>query len=175
MIKECDRVKKFNIILFSLVFLVLFAGCGTKAEESVSQTAQIGNPWSSWSSVAEAEQAVGFSFGFPDVIADNYAVEAFRTMNNELLEAIYRDGDSEIRVRKQKGEGQDISGDYNTYEFCDEQNTNGGIVTSWYNSDNNAVKQIVSYQGYSWSFVASDGWWGENNSEFLHCVWESVA
>ena len=167
-------MKKFIAILFCLVFPVLFAGCGTtKAEEeTVSQTAQIGNPWSTWTSAAEAEQAVGFSFGLPDVIADTYAAEAYRTMNNELLEAIYRDGDSEIRVRKQAGEGQDISGDYNTYEFCDEQNTNGGTVTSWHNSGDNAVKQIVSYQGYSWSFVASDGWWGEENQNFLNCVWD---
>lgn len=169
-------MKRFIKILVCMVFPLLLVGCGTtKAEEeNVSQTTQIGNPWSSWSSAEEAELAVGFSFGLPDVIADTYTADAFRTMNNELLEVVYRDGDSEIRVRKQKGEGQDISGDYNTYEFCDEQNMNGGTVTSWHNSDNNAVKQLVSYQGYSWSLVASDGWWGDANLDFLNCVWESA-
>lgn len=169
-------MKKFITMLLCLVFPILVVGCGTtKTEEKeVSQTTQIGNPWSTWDSAAEAEQAVGFSFGLPDVIADTYAAQAFRTMNNELLEVIYRDGDSEIRVRKQKGEGQDISGDYSQYEFCTEEKENGGVVTSCHNSDNNAVKQLVSYQGYSWSFTASDGWWGDSNRDFLNCVWDSA-
>ena len=168
--------KNAFVILLCCIISAVFVGCGnqTAAQEQVSQTATIGNPWSDWDTIEEAESATGFSFGLPEVIADTYTAENFRTMNGELLEVVYRDGDSEIRVRKQKGEGQDISGDYNTYEFCDEQNVNGGTVTSWHNSDNDAVKQIVSYGGYSWSLVASNGWWGDANGDFLNCVWASA-
>ena len=175
--KDCGHMKKIaSIILLCLMIVGVVAGCGNQTVEQAqtSQTATIGNPWSDWASIEEAEAAVGFSFELPEVIADSYTAVAFRTLNNEMIEIIYRDEDFEICVRKQKGEGQDISGDYNTYEFCDKQNVNGGTVTSWHNSDNDAVKQIVSYGGYSWSLVASDGWWGDANGDFLNCVWESA-
>ena len=103
-----------KLIIFLLAFLilpVLLIGCGKQQPQA--QTTFIGNPWSDWTSMEEAENAAGFSFGLPEVIADGYTAAAFRTMNNQLIEIIYRDGDSEIRVRKQAGEGQDISGDYN--------------------------------------------------------------
>ena len=166
-------MKRIISILLCLILLLLFAGCGKAAdkETELPQSAQLANPWSSWASIAEAEREVGFSFGPPEVIAETYIAEEIRTMNSEMIEVIYRDEDFEVRVRKQSGEGQDISGDYNKYAFCSEQNNHGGTLTSYYNSDNNAVKQIVSYQGYSWSFVAPNGYWGDSNQDFLHYVW----
>ena len=165
-------MKKMIPIVLCLVLAILLAGCGsakTNKEES-SQTTKIGNPWSSWSSIAEAEETVGFSFGLPEVIDDIYVAQEVRTLSSELIEVIYHEGDSEFRIRKQKGEDQDISGDYNNYEFCSEQTQNGSIVTSCHNSNDNAVKQLVSYEGYSWSFVSADGWWGEANQDFLQYV-----
>lgn len=160
-------------ISLCLVLLVLLAGCGkaNNKETELPQSAQLANPWSSWASIAEAELAVGFSLGLPEIIAETYIAEEIRTMNSELIEIVYRDEDLEVRVRKQEGEGQDISGDYNNYEFCSEQHTNGGIITSYHNSNNNAVKQIISFQGYSWSLVAPNGYWGDSNQDFLHYVW----
>ena len=77
------------------------------------------------------------------------------------------DGDFEICIRKQKGEGQDISGDYNKYETCTETSHNGGTITNYHNSNNNAVKQLISYKGYSWSLVAPNGYWGDSNWDFI--------
>jgi hypothetical protein len=55
-------------------------------------------------------------------------------------------------------EGQDISGDYNHYETCTETSTeDGAILTEYSNSSNNAIKLLISYNGYSWSFVAQGG------------------
>ena len=107
-----------------------------------------------------------------DCACDEMAVSEERDTQMDAQERYYTY--MAEQYNKQKGEGQDISGDYNTYEFCDKQNVNGGTVTSWHNSDNDAVKQIVSYGGYSWSLVASDGWWGDANQDFLNCVWESA-
>ena len=120
--------KTISILILCCLVSAVFAGCGSqKAEqEQISQNTMIANPWSSWDSIAEAESATGFSFGLPEVIADKYTVFSVRTMNNELIEVVYRDGDFEICIRKQKGEGQDISGDYNKYETCTETNHNGG-------------------------------------------------
>ena len=157
------------IILFFLTFSVLFPGCGSQNanQAKAAQTTAIANPWSDWDSMKEAEDAVGFSFGLPETIADQYTATAFRTLNNELIEVIYRDGDLEVRVRKQQGEGLDISGDYNQYDTCMETSYNGGTITNYHNSDNNAAKQIISYQGYSWSLVAPSGCWGDSNWDFI--------
>ena len=158
--------KIMAFILSCLIVSAFFSGCGKQK----AQTTTIGNPWSDWNSIKEAESAAGFSFGLPEVVADAYTATAFRTLNNELIEVIYHDGDSEIRVRKQKGEGQDISGDYNTYDTCTEENINGATVTTCHNSDSNVVKQLISYQGYSWSFTASNGFRGDSNADFLNLI-----
>ena len=154
-------------ITLVLCCLILFAGCGK--QESQSQTTFIGNPWSDWESLQEAETAVGFTFGLPESIG-NYTAAAFRTLNNELIEIIYRDGDSEVRVRKQTGEGQDISGDYNQYDTCTEEAMNGGTIVHYHNSHNNAVKQIISYDGYSWSITASEAFPEDANRDFLNLI-----
>lgn len=166
--------KVVSIILLCLIISTIYVGCGKqmKENEQISQTATIGNPWSDWDSIEEAESVIGFSFGLPEVIADSYNAVSVRTMNDKLIEVVYCDKDFEVCVRKQKGEGQDISGDYNKYETCTETNYSGGTITNYHNSDNNAVKQIISYKGYSWSLVAPNGCWGDSNWDFVSKIWE---
>lgn len=164
-------MKKIVGLLVVLVVAVCCAGCGerTVEQEKPSQVVMIGNPWSDWESIEEAEAATGFSIGLPDVIGDGYRAVGFRTMNNELLEVVYRNGDLEVCVRKQKGEGQDISGDYNQYDVCEEQNCNGGSVISYSKSDSDAVRQVISYKGYSWSLVAPNGY-GDSDTDFVRLI-----
>ena len=166
--------KKISIILLCCMISAVFAGCGnqTAAQEQESQTTMIGNPWSDWDSIEEAESAVGFSFELPETVADSYNAVSVRTLNNELIEVVYRDAEFEVCVRKQKGEGQDISGDYNEYETCTETNHNGGTVINCHNAYNDAVKQLISYKGYSWSLVAPNGCWGDSNWDFVSKIWE---
>ena len=166
--------KAISIILLCLIISTISVGCGNQMvmRENVSQTAAIGNPWSDWDSIEEAESVIGFSFGIPEVIADSYDAVSIRTLNNELIEVVYRNEGFEVCVRKQKGEGQDISGDYNEYETCTETHYNGGTITNYHNSNNHAVKQIISYKGYSWSLVAPNGYWGDSNWDFMSKIWE---
>lgn len=151
--------KLVSILLSCLMLAAVFAGCGKQpAEEApTSQNVMIGNPWSDWGSVEEAEQAVGFAFGLPLCLAETYEATVFRTMNKELLEIVYRDGDFEVCVRKQAGEGQDISGDYTQYESSTETQSDGATVCEYRNSGDAAVKVLISAKGYSWSIVASNG------------------
>jgi hypothetical protein len=162
-------------ILLCLSVSACFTGCGNQKveQEKSSQTAAIANPWSKWDSMEEAEAAAGFSFGMPEVISDRYTAAVFRTLNNELIEVIYRHENFEVCVRKQKGEGEDISGDYNKYDTCTEQDFNGGRIINYYNSDDNAAKQVISYKGYSWSLVAPKGYEGDSNSDFLDKILEA--
>ena len=160
-------------MLLAFTLLTFFTGCSSsKHEQDDTQLSYIGNPWSDWTSIEEAENATGFSFGLPEVISGSYTAVAFRTLNSELIEIIYRDGIHEVCVRKQAGEGQDISGDYNEYETCTESNFSGGTMISYHNSDNNASKQLIHYNGYSWSLVAPNGYWGDSNQDFLHIIAE---
>ena len=161
--------KSVCVILLCLIACVVCAGCGDKtADQGLSAT--MGNPWSDWSSIGEAESAVGFSFGLPEVVADSYNAAHISTMNNELIQIVYRDGDFEVCVRKQKGEDQDISGDYTEYDISAESAREGGVIKTYRNFDNNAVRQLISYDGYSWSLVASNGYRGDTNDAFLNLI-----
>ena len=162
------------IIVLCFVATNIFVGCGDQTSESkqISQSVAIANPWTDWTTMEEAEAAVGFTFGLPEVIADNFTASAFRTMSNELLEVIYHYNEFEIRVRKQIGEGQDISGDYNQYDICTEESIAGGTITYYHNSGNNAVKQLISYNGYSWSLVAPNGYGADSDWNFASAISE---
>lgn len=164
--------KVIVIILLCLITFSFLIGCENPkvVHKTKSQTTLIGNPWSDWETLDEAEAATGFSFGLPEVVAGSYQSVAFRTLNRELIEVIYHDEDLEVRVRKQKGEGHDISGDYTDYDTFIEEQFNEGMITTYQNSSNNAVKQIISYQGYSWSLTASNGYSGDSNRDFLNAI-----
>ena len=168
------KKKSIGFLLICLILFAVCVGCGKQMaeQEQTSPMVAIGNPWSDWDSIEEAEAVVGFSFGLPEVIADSYTAVSIRTLNKELIEVVYRDESFEVRVRKQKGEGQDISGDYNKYETCTEENYNGGTITNYRNSTNDAVKQLISYKGYSGSLVAPNGCWGDSNWDFVSKIWE---
>ena len=155
------------VILICLLMSAVLAGCRARMveQEQLSQVVAIGNPWSDWESIEEAEKAVGFSFELPAVIDDKCTAVAFRTMNNELMEIIYRDEDREICVRKQKGEDLDISGDYNQYDLCTEEHVGGATIVRYSNENNDAVRQLISFEGYSWSIVAGDE--GDSDLDFV--------
>lgn len=161
---------KRRIAIF-LLFLILLPGCGKQQE--APQTVAIGNPWSDWATLREAETAVGFLYGLPEEIPEAYAAAAFRTMNGELLEIIYRDGDSEIRVRKQAGEGQDLSGDYTSYDSCTLEDYATGSVARYHLSESNACKLVISSSGYSWSVTAPDGFAGDCEAYLLGQILKS--
>ena len=166
-------MKKITSFLLSWVMVsAVFTGCGnqTAAPEETSQKTAIGNPWSDWDSIEEAESVIGFPFGLPEVIAESYHISAIRTLNKDLIEVIYRDESYEVCVRKQKGVGQDISGDYNKYEVCTETEQNGAVIISFHNTNHAAVKQLISFKGYSWSLVAPNGYWGDSNQDFLNII-----
>ena len=167
-------MQKLLAFVLAVVLILPFSGCtsSTAEPEVTPPITQIANPWKDWSSIAEAEQVVGFSFGLPDRISDRYAVDTIRTMNTELIEVIYRDEEFKVRVRKQKGEGQDISGDYNQYDTRSESHINGGTVIQHSNTGSNAAKHLISCNGFSWSLVAANGYHADADRAFLSSILE---
>ena len=162
-------MKKLVIMLLCVGVVAMLAGCGAEEPEQkpVGMT-QIANPWSSWASIEEAEGVSGMIFGLPVTVA-GYTADEFSTMNGELIQIVYHSGDSEICIRKQAGEGQDISGDYNVYENSEESRKNGAVITVDTNLEGEVARQIISFDGYSWS-VVSDGIPAEVAQEFLDLI-----
>ena len=88
---------------------------------------QIPNPWQECSSLEEAGKLAGFSFTAPETV-DGYTERYIAAIENEIAQVIFSNGDdSELYFRKGVG-GDDISGDYNTYDVTEEQTIDGHTV-----------------------------------------------
>jgi hypothetical protein len=74
-------------------------------------------------------------------------------MNGSLLEVTYKDGDSEITVRMQSGEDQDISGVYANFTSVETTVQNGTSVTEKQADD--CCVYLIHKDGYSFSIYAS--------------------
>ena len=156
-----------------LIFMVclLLAGCGSTAQspETTEETApvlQMGNPWKDYASLEEAEAACGLDFPLEDVVANSYQAESYRVLNGALLEVTYRDDTFEVTVRMQAGEGQDISGVYAEYKEIHTYEEESYTIILKYIQDG-GILQLISKDGYSYSFYAPNHYWGDSNADFL--------
>ena len=99
------------------------AESGENAENMIGMP----NPYTDHDSLKEAEEDAGFEIQIPEEI-DGVKAEAFRNLDQELLEVIYLDGETEVaRVRKGTGR-ENISGDYNEYSDVKDVDVNGKSV-----------------------------------------------
>ena len=159
-----------NAILFLMACLRL-AGCSstTQPPETTAETApviQMANPWEDYDSLEEAEAACGLDFPLEDVVADSYNAEFYRVMNGELLEVTYRDNVFEVTVRMQAGEDQDISGVYEEFENISTFEMENHTIINKKIKDG-GILQLISKDGYSYSFYAPNHYWGDSNADFL--------
>ena len=157
-------------VMYLFVLILLLAGCSVISEPSqpVNTTethVQIANPWKSYDSLEEAENACSLTFPIPMTVADIYAAESFRVMNNQLLEVIYRASDEKVIVRMQSGEEQDISGVYGQADSTETTEVDGFKVTVTYMGD--ACVHLIYGNGNSFSLYAPNGYQGDACSIFL--------
>ena len=157
--------------MLMLMVCLLLTGCSTEPQvpDTTPETTpvqQLANPWKDYPSLEEAEAACGLDFPLEDVVADSYKAETCRVMNGQLLEVTYRDDSFEVTVRMQAGEGQDISGVYAEYKdiFTYEEETYT-IVLKYIQGG--GILQLISKNGYSYSFYAPNHYWGDSNTDFL--------
>jgi hypothetical protein len=185
-LKEKGCMKKICAIALCIIIMVGLVGCAEAPASGSSgsskpidtnppkesEKAQIANPWSDWKSLRDAEIAVGFEFGLPETVAGSYSADSYRTLNEEMIEITYHDGDYEVIVRKAVGEGQDCSGDYTDYSKVETDERDGGII-SFYIGQHHVGKTILSHDGYSWSLVTPSGFGGDSCMDFLNAIYES--
>ena len=170
-----DELKMRNaktIFLFVLCACML-AACGKTAEDPAPTTdsagfVQIGNPWVEYDTLAEAEAAVGFSFPLEETVEGSYIAEAFRVCNGELLEVIYRDDTFKVIVRMKAGEHEDISGVYEEFDHTEPFETEVASGVLKYDDGGYHQLKLMIFDGYSYSFYAPNGYWGDSAIGFAH-------
>ena len=171
-------MKKYRTIMLLFAFACLLTGChAAQTPEPTPGNVAIGNPWSDWGSLKEAETAAGFSLEIPETVAD-YTAVGYRTMNGaaKLLEVIYTDGGRKVTVRKAEGEGQDISGVYGHDVTETREWKNGQTLTVCRETETAGEGDSLSIQiahgGASWSLFAPDGLSEAACDAFLAAVFE---
>lgn len=100
-----------------------FTKAGTK-EDNV----QLPNPIKEYNTLDEAKKAVVFKALVPGAMPEGYTLSWVSTINDELFQISYKNGDNEILYRTAEGT-EDISGDCNVYDVCETENINSNEVT----------------------------------------------
>ncbi len=104
----------------------------TEMETTTSETEEpsvgIPNPVVEFDTVEDAVIHVGHLCTLPDIYA-RYSQKA-SVINDTLIQITYLDDQGEIlTIREKAGTEEDISGNYNTYAYTGEFESNGNIVT----------------------------------------------
>ena len=156
-------MKKITIIL--LLCALCLTACAPEPTPSEETTGiqdtpgeglvQMANPWMGYASLSEAESASGLDFPLPEEIAGVYRVGSVMVMNGSLLEVRYQqDGtENEITVRMCAGEGQDISGVYDTFDSVTEAAIGNASVTMMQNKT--SALCLITDGSHSYSIYTS--------------------
>lgn len=90
-------MKKILFSIITVLLLTSLVACG-----QTDEPAQIANPWLDHETLTEACAAVGYDLSVPEHI-DGYDTPIYRTLNNEIIEVLFRNHDDEICIRKYAG------------------------------------------------------------------------
>ena len=145
-----------KLIVVILVTLAILTGCGTNRAEEITEPAgqlQLGNPWKSYDTLADAETACGLTFSMPGNVPAGYEVVSYRVMNGSLLEVTYQNGEAEITVRMQAGDDADISGVYENFTDAETFDQNGAVITR--KQAVNCRVYLIQTNGYTFSICAT--------------------
>ena len=108
-------MKKAIMIGMCLALLLSLAACGSAQQETEPTLAPVGiaNPYGTYETEQEMEQAAGLEIQLPANVPDWVNQTIYRAIPGELVEIIYKGETNEIRVRMKNG-NQDISGVYDS-------------------------------------------------------------
>ncbi len=155
-------MRKMIIPVITLTVALIASGCasGDKANESAISsedqktvteqteeetgegTMNLPNPWSEYVSLDEANQSAGINFMLPDEYKTDGNV--YRAISGNMIEILVPTGDNVICIRASAATDEDITGDYNNYDYSVDEhirNVNVSIRGS----------EMSSIHGASWS------------------------
>ncbi len=120
-------MKRLTAALCALC-LLLCAGCGSGKAQSGNGSSNGGaNPFVDYATLAEAEQAAGFTLTAPGSV-DGFDAPHVQVMNGKMLQLVFPGGEQRLIIRKAAGK-DDVSGDYNSYPETKTIRVNGADVT----------------------------------------------
>lgn len=131
---------------------------------------QILDPWQECTSLEEAGKFAGFSFTAPESV-DGYTERYIAAIENEIAQVIFSNGDeddSTLYFRKGLG-GDDISGDYSTYDVTEEQTIDGHTVLC---KGNDGLIYTVTWTDgtYSYAVMCNAGMSAEQLSVWVEAL-----
>lgn len=175
MIEDEERIrnmkKKTVLAVIAMIMVMSFTACGNSEEavssgksaanEAISDSTQVENPFTEVDSLAEAEKMTGFSMEVPEAMSD-YPDMTIRVMDSRMIEVIYENHaqeteenrDEGFRIRKEKG-SDDISGDYREYASTSTEMIDGSEVT-FRGEDDTVSVAVWTSDGYSYAVDAED-------------------
>ena len=171
--------KVIAVILSFAMAMALVACSGNAAKGSTTaheengnpgENVQIPNPWRECGSLEEAAKLAGFSFIAPESV-DGYTERYIAVIENEIAQVIFSNGDeddSRLYFRKGVG-GDDISGDYNTYDVTEEQ-TIGGHTVLCKGSDGLIYTATWTDGEYSYAVMCDAGMSAEQLSAWVEAL-----
>ena len=124
-IHSINFIKHTTLLACSALLAVSLAACsqpvasdaastaGSASSSATSDTAQIPNPWTGCTTLADAAALTGYDFTVPDSV---------------LTEVQYSSGNARLCLRKAPG-SDDISGDFNQYAESNAVDVDGRSVT----------------------------------------------
>ena len=125
-IHSINFIKHTTLLACSALLAVSLAACsqpvasdaastaGSASSNATSDTAQIPNPWTGCTTLADAAALTGYDFTVPDSV-DGYPDVTIAVLESEqLTEVQYSSGNARLCLRKATG-SDDISGDFNQY------------------------------------------------------------
>lgn len=147
-------VELFDALLGCEEGAVVLEGGAVKinTEPSSEEIVQIPNPFADRATLAEAAEAAGFSMSAPDRL-EGYSQRVIQTMNDEMIQVTYQNGDSSVTVRKAAG-GGDISGDYNRYAWSESVAVDGSAVTM---RGENGLVMVAIWENGGYTYAVTSG------------------
>ena len=139
-IHSINFIKHTTLLACSALLAVSLAACsqpaasdaastaGSASSSATSDTAQIPNPWTGCTTLADAAALTGYDFTVPDSV-DGYPDVTIAVLESEqLTEVQYSSGNARLCLRKAPG-SDDISGDFNQYAESNAVDVDGRSVT----------------------------------------------
>ena len=145
--------KLIPVLLICMMILSACAGEAPKAAAEPVGQLQLANPWKSYDSLTDAENASGLTFPIPENIPIGYAVESYRVMSDSLLEVTYLNGDTEITVRMKAGQDPDISGVYENFTETETFDQDGASIIRKQAED--CLVYLICSDSHSFSIYAT--------------------
>lgn len=128
----------------------------SNASSTVSESEIVGmaNPFVEYDSVDEAKKHIDFDVQVPEQI-EGFTEMNISVMDGQMFQAVYRNAEQEICIRKQAGH-EDISGDYN--EYPEEKYVEFEGAELKLRGENGTIRNVTwSKNGYSFSIYSDKG------------------